>query len=219
MDSNIIDTSTDQDFESHVEGLSADQAKEAAKNYINQSEANGAYNLVSHMDHRRAVDRVQKLYDQSHSEDAEGVQYDKDGEELVGRLSPEMIDLEKAAFAEQAEKKSARIATAQAEMNVLVELGYRRDEVPDDIADWEIDGLKIQRLNMESKFDELRPLLEKLMNDAKLSGELVGIFQQICQVDLDDEFKQEIIEKMLRKSVDLINEKTSKKMYAGAKND
>jgi hypothetical protein len=62
----------------------------------------------------------------------------------------------------QAEKQNDDlIEQAQEEMDALEELGFSRDEIPDDVQPYQVTALKMQRLNAERNFTELTPLLER----------------------------------------------------------
>lgn len=65
------------------------------------------------------------------------------------------------ALAAQAEKQNVLIAEAQKEMDALVKLGFTADKIPDDVKDFQLRGLKEQRLHAEGEFEPLRLMLVK----------------------------------------------------------
>jgi len=191
---NILDLNDDD-----ISYMSPDEAKGKIDTFMRSERDNpqGAYFNGNHPDHRKTVEKVQSLYQVASPEPE--AQTNAEGEELSGQFSPDFTKAATDALQEYKEKQAARVATAEAEMDILVtKFGYERVDIPDDIQPWQVTCLRIQRMNCEEKFDELRPLLEDQMRRVKLSPELVGAFEMLCRAkDADVQEKQRIIEKMI----------------------
>jgi len=71
------------------------------------------------------------------------------------------------------------VRDCEAEMDKLVELGFARDEIPDDVMPFQLESLKMERLNAEGKFSELAPLLERELMTLGLSDDL-NIFRNLA---------------------------------------
>ena len=117
--------------------------------------------------HKKAVARMSRLYEQKHQFASDGKQYNSDGEELVGTVSPEMQKMSDEAFARLATKQSKLVDAAQKEMDQLVELGFIENDVPADIQPWQIELLKAQRLNAEGTSESLTELSQLLTREAQ----------------------------------------------------
>ena len=168
----------DQQFNNHVEGLTADEAKAAADSFMHEAVTDPAhpFNARDGKNHRIAVERALRLREQAHSEDPDGIQYNADGEKLVGRVDPAIQKIYDEAMAEQQVKQDKLVKEARKEMDQLVELGYDRDEIADDISPYTVELLKAQRLNATGSKEsliQLTDILNKQAKELKAEPELV----------------------------------------------
>jgi len=184
---NIIDTYADSDFQDHVESLSPEQAAQTAKNYINQTESDSAYYRTSHPDHRRAVERIQRLYVQAHAEDSDGTQFDSHGEELPEKLSPETQKMVKEAFeAEEAKVDKVRVQMED-DMDFLCEHGFERAALPETIEPFKANALRMQRLYVEGRKAEIPSIMQKELTELRAGPDIQELFRNLIATDSLDE--------------------------------
>jgi hypothetical protein len=72
--------------------------------------------------------------------------------------------------AKLAEKRGELIAEAKKEVELLEGLGFDPTEIPDDIQEYQLNALRMQRLNAEGNFMELFPLLQKELTTLRAKG-------------------------------------------------
>jgi hypothetical protein len=126
-------------------------------------------------------------------------------DELYKRLCPEpaeedLSNAEAEPFVPDWQKQ--RKVEAEDEMEKLVELGFTRADIPDDIQPFEVEGLKMQRLNAEARssgnFSELYRLLDKDLKIFNAKG--MGLYQAFkYDGDLDPDERAEHIELILNR--------------------
>lgn len=114
--------------------------------------ADHPYNVREHRQHADVLAYRDKLYSRAYPAES--------GEE----------DEEEDEDEQQAEEHSALVEQAQEEMDRLGELGFRRDEISDDIQPFQVTALKMQRLNAERNFTELTPMLEQELTSLGAQG-------------------------------------------------
>jgi lysophospholipase L1-like esterase len=102
------------------------------------------------------------------------------------------------AMAAKVEKQNKLVKEAEAEMAKLVALGFDDDEIPDDLQEYQLDGLRMQRLTAERKFEELVPILEKQLRSLKTPPSLIAAFQSFAQAqEMDDILKANIADQIV----------------------
>ena len=169
------------------EFLGAEKAQQEVNRFAAESQADPEHPWLnrSHPQHGDFVKHFQKLTEITTASDVAA----KEAEEA------EIIErMQSGKSANQDEL----IEQAEAEMEQLVQLGFERAEIPDDIQPFQVRTLKIQRLNAERNFTELLPLLEKeLKSFGPVSGSLWDEFRRDQLLDAD--FRAEVIELVLKR--------------------
>jgi len=131
--------------------------------------------------HRQHVERVSKLY------------------EVACRGKPSVFEKVLAeAQAEQGKKQNKLIAEAEKEMDALEKLGFSRDEIPDDLKEYQLNALRMQRLHTEGKYDELTPVMSKELRTLKVPADILSLFESFNRASgLDEQLKRDISEKVI----------------------
>lgn len=97
------------------------------------------------------------------------------------------------------ERQSNLVSEADAEMEQLEQLGFEFEDIPEDIQQYQLDGLKMQRLNAEGNFQELTPMLSQQLRGLKQSPQIQKMFEEFSTTpDLDTNLKSEITESLIR---------------------
>lgn len=110
----------------------------------------------------------------------------------------------------QVERQNNLIADAEKEMDALVALGFDRDEIPNDVQQWQVEALKMERLNAEGNFRELSPMLETTLRDLGLSDELRLFYSLVQDATIDPKSRAQHIELILGRMYSV-----NKKKYGG----
>ena len=199
----------DSDFDSFTGSMSPEDAKRSiAQARKATADPEHIYNK-SGFGHQKAVDRMNKLYQAAAPPEGEPARNEA-GEELLPRHWPDKyVKAMEQGLEIQEQKKEARIAAAQKEIDVLVnEHGYQRVDIPDDVTDWQVNLLKAQRLNREEPtpdtLRELNEILEKEAHNVKFDSELMTAISSLTQARLSfgrDSIEQftDIAERIIRK--------------------
>jgi len=88
---------------------------------------------------------------------------------------------------QQAEEQSALAEQAEEEMDRLEELGFRRDELPDDLQEYQLRALREQRLLAEGGYAELGTMLEQDLTSLERSGSMppgkIGAIRELIRTE------------------------------------
>jgi LmbE family N-acetylglucosaminyl deacetylase len=204
-DQNILDMA-DSDFEY----LEPQEAQGKIDKVMREARANPQHPYVNKADpdHGRTVQAMTRLFEASRPPtDPDDLELDPSGEPYREQPSPEMQARAAEMMQDKAERQSALFTEGQTEMDALVELGYERTDVPDDISEHQVRGLKEQRLYATGDYQQLRQML---IEDCRKLGDhetaqLLQTFQP-TQV-LNEEFLKETFEKIIWKIQDKNKEK------------
>ena len=102
------------------------------------------------------------------------------------------------AMAAQVEKQNKLVKEAEAEMAKLVALGFDDDEIPDDLQEYELNDLRMQRLHAQKNYEQLTPLIEKQLQTLKVPADIQGLFAGLNRANnVDEQLKQDIVEKVI----------------------
>jgi hypothetical protein len=147
-------------------------------------------------------DNKHPYMDSTHPQNKAFVEYMTNLYKASTRKEGEPFDLaaEKAAQeeADMAELQQNRlVADGEAEMDRLAELGFSRDKIPFDIQQWQVEALRMQRLNNEGNLRELSPMLETALKNLGLFDEL-NLFHNLVQnASIDPKSRAQHIELIL----------------------
>jgi len=131
--------------------------------------------------HRKVTERMTKLFEVKN----------KDGLLPVERAW-------QADLAQMVERQNKLVAEGQKEAELLEGLGFKPTEIPDDLQQYQLDGLRMQRLHAEKNYSALTPLIEKQLQTLKVPADIQGLFAGLNQSsNLDEQLKQDIIEKVI----------------------
>ncbi len=158
-----------------LEKVHADVAQDTGHPYLDEH----------HLLHRKFVEGVHGLH---------LVHTQREGGELssVEKVMEEALD-------EKGVKQNELVGKAQAEMDKLVELGFEDDPVPDDIREFQLTGLKMQRLAAEGDFEALTPIIGEQLRGLRQTAEIQQCFQTFVELkDLDAGVKTDITERLIR---------------------
>jgi len=97
----------------------------------------------------------------------------------------------------QVERQNRLVADAEAEMDALVALGFDRDEIPNDVQQWQFEALKMERLNAEGNFRELSPMLSAELRRLDLSDELNLFHSLVLDATINPKSRAQHIELIL----------------------
>jgi hypothetical protein len=117
-------------------------------------------------------------------------------------FDPEVERAEQAAQYEEEQqvlRQNNLIADAEKEMDALVELGFDRDEIPNDVQQWQVESLKMERLNSEGNLRELSPMLEPVLKDLGLLGDLNLYRSFVLDATIDPKSRAKHIELILER--------------------
>ena len=213
---NILDISDDE-----ISYMSPDEAKQTVDKVMRAARTDPKHPYFDgyNPDHRKAVEKVSRLFQAASPTDTEPARNEA-GEELIHQHWPDKyVKAMEQGLEIQEQKKEARIAAAQKEIDVLVEQhGYQRVDIPDDVTDWQVNLLKAQRLNREEPtpdtLRELNEILEKEAHNVKFNPELMTAISSLTQARLTfgkDSIEQfgDIAERLIRKINDLHDKQES----------
>ena len=108
----------------------------------------------------------------------------------------------------QQQEQTIIVQSAQENMDALVELGFERADVPPDLLPYQAEGLKIQRMAAEGKYDEFVRAIDKQAQEHRTFGiptsdDVVrAIGTLLFDGGLDDSAKKEIADFAARKMYD-----------------
>jgi len=98
----------------------------------------------------------------------------------------------------QVERQNKLVKEAEVEMAKLVALGFGDVEIPEDLQQYQLDGLRMQRLTAERKFEELTPILDRQLRSLKTPPSLIAAFQSFAQAqEMDDILKANIADQIV----------------------
>ena len=92
-----------------------------------------------------------------------------------------MAEILKTAAAEKADRQDKLRFECEQEFDRLEEFGFRRSELPDDIQDFHLRGLREQRMAAEGDFDQLVPLLEVDLRELRAPPDTQAAFRAFIQ--------------------------------------
>ena len=170
------DAPTDIDYDS--------MTPEVAQGEINKLEADMSGDLQhplfqsGHSQHKEFVTHRDKLY---------GITVNAEQAEAEAAEARQIEALEALPAAEQAKL----VTEANAEMELLKKHGFH-DEIPPDIAPYQVLGLKMQRLNLERDFEQLTPLVKEELLSLREDPAMIGAFEQFSAMDIQVELKEKI---------------------------
>jgi hypothetical protein len=126
--------------------------------------------------------------------------------QLAKQVSPESptmsMNYESLQTSAQPQQSQADlISVAESEMDRLSELGFDRDKIPNDVKPFQVDALKMQRLNAEENFLELSGMIEKEMAILNFKG-MDGFRTMLRDASLDPATKKEFINLILHRVYD-----------------
>ena len=80
----------------------------------------------------------------------------------------------------------------------MVNLGYQKTELPEDVPQWHLNGLKMQRLVAEGDFDALAPILDDALRTLNQSQDVTSLVNQFyTMTGLDEELKRDIADRLV----------------------
>lgn len=125
------------------------------------------------------------LYDRTHPQHPALVEHRTNLYKASARKEGEPFDLQKAKDERDeadlaALKQQHLVNDAKEEMDTLVELGFDRDEIPEDVQPFQVLALKMERLNAQKNIAELVPMLEKELMTLGSSSDL-DLFRSLCR--------------------------------------
>lgn len=166
----------------NVDGMSSEQAGQE----INRITAEGAehpYFSGNHIQHSDFVSVMGKLNEIKYAD--------------ADELTPLERGMQDGLDAKVTRQNDLTIE-AQEEMDALVEMGFDRSDIPNDIKPFQRDALKMQRLHAQGNFDELSPLLETQLEGLNVPPAERAAFDIFRQSDtMDTDLKSEILEKLI----------------------
>lgn len=186
MEETDIVSMSDSEFDGYVENLNQDEAKSGIDKVKREAAINPKHPYIdSHsFEHERTVGRVSRLFKAAHTGDEPRTNITIAAEE---------------ALAEQAEKKNVLVEQAKDDMDFLVEAGFDRSDIPDDLQPYQANALRMQRLNAEGKHTEVVPIMQKELRELRAPAETIQLFDTFTQTnELDPNLKETIFESVLR---------------------
>ncbi len=127
---------------------------------------------------------------------------------FIDSHSEERAGIESKVAVAPLQDQSELIAVAEAEMKLLVGLGFEESEVPLDIPEWKVQSLKLQRLTAERNYLELNPLIAEQMEVHEATPVMKSAFNAFLNItDIDKVLKENISEQI----VDWIHRKNEAK--------
>jgi hypothetical protein len=158
-----------------IEKVNADTFEDEKHPYIN----------ASHPQHERFVAHMKNLFMASARK--EGEPFD------LGKAKAEQDEADMADLRQQ-----HLIADGKKEAELLEKLGFEHTEIPDDVQTYQVEGLRMQRLNAQRNFQELVPLLEKEMVTLGSTG--MDTFRSLVQdANISPDARAEHLELILRR--------------------
>lgn len=139
-----------------------------------------------HPQHKGFVDYTTALYRRISEGDAVAAEAEK---------AQRAADVEAGATAEQVAVR----ASAQVEIDQLVELGYTETDLPKDIEPWHVESLKMQRLAAQGDYENLTPLLSKSLRDLNTPPDMLTLVDSFTRLSgMDAELKADLAERLVR---------------------
>ncbi|MBN2513582.1 MAG: hypothetical protein JXB18_11650 [Sedimentisphaerales bacterium] len=151
-------------------------------------------------EHRRLVEQVQQLYQRQSGDRIMDNETNLPGPQRISDASDSSgaFDVIQQGFVDE----------AKAEMDRLVELGFDRDSIPNDVLPYQVEALKAQRLLNENNYSEASVVLNRAidtladsgMADALTVASTKNLMNQFFASDfLDADFKKQTGEQILTK--------------------
>ncbi len=168
------------------EGLSEEEATIQLNRITADSHTDREHPWInkSHPQHKDFKTAVQSLYDVKFQ--------DVDERTPLEQQMQAGLDL-------KVQTQNNRVTEAEHEMEQLVELGFSNDPIPDDIQDYQIQALKLQRLNAQENFGELGEILTQELRGLNAPGDTVEALEVFNQAsEMDTQLKQQIVEKVIQ---------------------
>lgn len=176
--------------ESAINKVKVDAFEDAAHPYLDSAHPQHAA-FVSHMSNlcKAQVRKEGEPFDPEIERAAQAAQYEEDMQVL---------------------RQNRLVTDGEAEMDALVALGFERDEIPNDVQPWQVEALKMERLNAEGNFRELSPMLETELKNLGLSDEMRLFHSLILDATIDPKSRAQHIELILGRMYS-----ANKKKYGG----
>ena len=145
-----------------LEQVEAREAQETAQKEIDKirRNRNHPYFHEGHAGHEAALKKMDELYHLAYPSGSKESESETESED------------------EEEADRQVLINEAKSEMDRLVELGCKPDDIPDDIQAWQVRGLKEQRFCMEEDRDSLMPMLEEDVEELANSPETSQLFEK-----------------------------------------
>jgi hypothetical protein len=85
------------------------------------------------------------------------------------------------------------------EISKLEKLGFERPDRPEELAQYQIDSLRMQRLNAEGNYETLTPMLAKEMRELGQPPKIMDLFNAFANTEgLDPALRHDIVEQLLK---------------------
>jgi hypothetical protein len=179
-----------EEAESTINKIKVDAFEDAAHPYLDSAHPQHSA-FVSHMSNlcKAQVRKEGEPFDPEIERAAQAAQYEEDMQVL---------------------RQNRLVTDGEAEMDALVALGFKRDEIPFDVQPWQVESLKMERLNAEGNFRELSPMLETELKNLGLSDELRLFHSLVQDATIDPKSRAQHIELILERMY-----QANKKKYGG----
>ena len=198
-----------------VSFLTLDEAKGKIDSVMREarSDPKHAYLDGGNPDHKKAVEVMRQLHEAASPQTEP--QTTETGETLVNQYSPETLSAMKEGMEIQEGKHQATqeklFTEGEQEMDALEKLGFERDNIPSDIAPYQVRALKEQRLHAEAtdkynkeSWDKLGEMLTKDFKELNSNAEgLVMLNQFFTTADPSDKLAAEISHTIMKHIYDL----------------
>ncbi len=149
---------------------------------ISEAMQHEAFANGRHPDHRRHMAMIEKLYERKHAG--------------AGNMTPPQSVSVRVGLGKPEQPSPA--AEARDLMNDLVNLGFERADVPDDIQPWQVDALKMQRAHAAGDYDALVPQMRRALHMLKLPPGQRAVFDQFVALpDLDENLRDTVADAVI----------------------
>lgn len=153
------------------DGLSADEAAAQINRIMADvsGNSNHPYSNKLHPQHKEFMDGMQGLFEAK----------------TINQASP-LEQTMQDALEQKAEKQSALVERAKAESKFLDEYeddSFSSDDIPDDIAEWQISLLTEKRLIHQGNYGGLLYMFEKDVRDLNIPSSTVEPFRQLVEIE------------------------------------
>ena len=192
MDNESIQSMGDEDFGAEVSSMTGADAKNTIDNIMAKAtlDPQHPFNIPTAPGRKKFLERRGKLYEQSHADDPDLMQYNKDGQ-AVGETTPELKRITDEAMADKQAKVDSMITQAHKDNEALKEYGYAPSEIPDDLAPYQAAALRMTLLAQQEDYENLAPMISNELKELGQSQQQ-GLFETFMSADLDGVLKKDI---------------------------